>query len=196
MPGTARLAFSVFSVQVFPPPGNPGRRARPDLLRFPGRPVFSHQSQDLRITDGEGAMSATRTEFAAVSYHASLANDWEHRYQKRSFQVRQNVLLKSLQGRDLAGTLWLDAGCGTGTLARWLAGRGCGVLGVDAAPEMVAAANQSLEFESHSDRLSFVRVSTLARLALDDGSLDGILCSSVLEYLPDPRACLTEFARV
>jgi 2-polyprenyl-6-hydroxyphenyl methylase/3-demethylubiquinone-9 3-methyltransferase len=61
---------------------------------------------------------------------------------------------------------------------------------------MVAAANQSLKFENHSDRLSFVRVSTLARLALDDSSLDGILCSSVLEYLPDPGACLTEFARV
>ncbi|MGA8639024.1 MAG: methyltransferase domain-containing protein, partial [Candidatus Sulfotelmatobacter sp.] len=27
-------------------------------------------------------------------------------------------------------------------------------------------------------------------------SLDGILCSSVLEYVPDPAACLTEFARV
>lgn len=75
-------------------------------------------------------------------------------------------------------------------------GAAAAYLGLMPLPEMVAAANQSLEFESHSDRLSFVRVSTLARLALDDGSLDGILCSSVLEYLPDPRACLTEFARV
>jgi len=143
-------------------------------------------------------MSATRTRFAtgAVAYHGSLADGWESRYQKSSFQMRQCVLEKCLRGENLTGTLWLDAGCGTGTLARWLAGRGCGVLGVDAAPEMVAAANQSLEFESHSDRLSFVRVSTLARLALDDSSLDGILCSSVLEYLPDPGACLTEFARV
>jgi len=141
-------------------------------------------------------MSATRTEFAAVSYHASLANDWEHRYQKRSFQVRQNVLLKSLQGRDLAGTLWLDAGCGTGTLARWLATRGCSVLGVDAASEMVFAANQFAQSQNYSDRLSFVRITTIARLALDDRSLDGILCSSVLEYVSDPSVCLLEFARV
>jgi 2-polyprenyl-3-methyl-5-hydroxy-6-metoxy-1,4-benzoquinol methylase len=143
-------------------------------------------------------MSATRTAFApdAVSYHASLADGWERRCRKRSFQMRQTVLLKSLQGSDLAGTLWLDAGCGTGTLARWLATRGCGVLGVDAASEMVVAANQSAQSENYSDRLSFVRITTIARLALDDCSLDGILCSSVLEYVPDPSVCLTEFARV
>jgi 2-polyprenyl-3-methyl-5-hydroxy-6-metoxy-1,4-benzoquinol methylase len=132
----------------------------------------------------------------AVRYHASLAEGWERRYRKRSFQMRYAVLLKSLQGCDLAGTLWLDAGCGTGTLARWLATRGCRVLGVDAASEMVAAANQSAQSQNYSDRLSFVRITTIARLALDDRSLDGILCSSVLEYVPDPGACLTEFARV
>jgi 2-polyprenyl-6-hydroxyphenyl methylase/3-demethylubiquinone-9 3-methyltransferase len=141
-------------------------------------------------------VSATRTELAAVAYHASLADEWEHRYQKRSFQMRQSILLKALRGWDVAGTLWLDAGCGTGTLARCLATRGCSVLGVDAASEMVTAANESAQSHNCSDRLSFVRITTIARLALEDGSLDGVLCSSVLEYVPDPNACLAEFARV
>lgn len=143
-------------------------------------------------------MSATSAEFPAdaVTYHASLAHGWEHRCQKRPFQMRQSVLLECLRGRDVAGTLWLDAGCGTGTLARWLAARGCGVLGVDAASEMVAAAAQAATAQSCSDRLSFVQIRTIARLALDDNLLDGILCSSVLEYVPDPSACLAEFARV
>jgi 2-polyprenyl-6-hydroxyphenyl methylase/3-demethylubiquinone-9 3-methyltransferase len=143
-------------------------------------------------------MSATRAEFPAnaVTYHASLADGWERRCQKRSFRMRQSVLLKCLQGRDLAGTVWLDAGCGTGTLARWLAARGCSVLGVDAAAEMVAAAAVTVKAQNCSDRLSFVQIDTIARLALDDNLLDGILCSSVLEYVPDPGACLTEFARV
>lgn len=143
-------------------------------------------------------MSATHTRFAAeaVAYHGSLADGWERRYRKRSFQMRHDVLEKALQGRNLAGSLWLDAGCGTGTLTRWLAARGCSVLGVDAAPDMIAAANRSLQSENTSDRLSFVRINTVARLALDDGSLDGILCSSVMEYLPAPGACLSEFARV
>ena len=141
-------------------------------------------------------MSATPAEFEAVAYHASLANLWEHCYRKRSFQMRQTVLLKALQNHDLADTVWLDAGCGTGTLARWLAARGCRVLGVDAASEMVAAANRSAQSENFSDRLSFVRITTITRLALDDQSMDGILCSSVLEYVCDPIACLNEFARV
>jgi 2-polyprenyl-3-methyl-5-hydroxy-6-metoxy-1,4-benzoquinol methylase len=142
-------------------------------------------------------MSTTRTEIAAdaVAYHASLAEDWERRYRKHSFQARQSVLLKCLRGRQVAGNVWLDAGCGTGTLSRWLAARGCRVLGVDAASEMVAAA-RSVPPQDYSDRLSFVRVQTIACLALVDRSLDGILCSSVLEYVPDPSACLTEFARV
>ena len=143
-------------------------------------------------------MSATRAGFAtdAVTYHASLADGWERRGQKRSFWMRQSVLLKCLQGRDLAGTVWLDAGCGTGTLARWLATRGCSVLGVDAASEMVTVAAQAAKSQNCSDRLSFVQIGTIARLALDDNLLDAILCSSVLEYVPDPAACLTEFARV
>jgi ubiquinone/menaquinone biosynthesis C-methylase UbiE len=142
-------------------------------------------------------MSAAPAEFPAdaVRYHASLANRWEQRCQKLSFRMRESVLLKCLEGRDLAGTVWLDAGCGTGTLARWLATRGCSVLGVDAASEMVAAA-EAAKGQNCSDRLSFVQVGTIAQLALDDNLLDGILCSSVLEYVPDPGACLTEFARV
>jgi 2-polyprenyl-6-hydroxyphenyl methylase/3-demethylubiquinone-9 3-methyltransferase len=141
-------------------------------------------------------MSAIQTEFGAVDYHASLAKEWEGRYRKQQFQMRRTVLLRSLEGRNLKGTLWLDAGCGSGTLARWLANHGCSVLGVDAASEMVTAAIQAAECEDYADRLGFVRIATIARLALDADSLDGVLCSSVLEYVSDPRACLTEFARV
>ena len=143
-------------------------------------------------------MNAFQSEFAAdaVTYHASLADGWEHRYRKQAFQLRQAVLMKCLQGRDITGRLWLDAGCGTGTLSRWLAARGCSVLGVDAASEMVAAAAHAVGAQDYSERLSFVRISTIARLALDDNLLDGILCSSVLEYVPEPTACLAEFARI
>jgi 2-polyprenyl-6-hydroxyphenyl methylase/3-demethylubiquinone-9 3-methyltransferase len=142
-------------------------------------------------------MGVLQTEMPAdaVTYYAALAVDWERRYQKRSFQARQAVLLKCLEGRDLAGGFWLDAGCG-GTLSRWLAARGCRVLGVDAAAEMIIAATQLARSHGYSDRLKFARTDTIARLALDDSSLDGVVCSSVLEYVSDPSVCLAEFARV
>jgi 2-polyprenyl-6-hydroxyphenyl methylase/3-demethylubiquinone-9 3-methyltransferase len=143
-------------------------------------------------------MSAAQANVAAdaVAYHSSLARRWEQRYRKPSFQMRETVLLRSLQGWNLAGSLWLDAGCGTGALSRWLAARGCGVLGVDASQEMVSAANQLAQLQNYAERLDFVQITSVAHLALDDGAVDGVLCSSVLEYVPDPSACLAEFARV
>jgi 2-polyprenyl-3-methyl-5-hydroxy-6-metoxy-1,4-benzoquinol methylase len=131
----------------------------------------------------------------AVAYHRQLAKDWEQRYQKRSFKARQAALVKCLQAQDLAGSNWLDAGCGTGTLSRLLAERGCKVLGVDAAMEMVEAAGQ-LAQRGESVQLKFERVETIARLPVESHSCDGVLCSSVLEYVPDVDACLREFARV
>lgn len=143
-------------------------------------------------------MSAARANVAAgaVAYHALLARQWEQRYRKPAFRMREQVLLKSLHGWNLAGTLWLDAGCGTGALSRWLAARGCGVLGVDASQEMVGEANQSAQLQNYAERLDFVQITSVAHLALDDGAVDGVLCSSVLEYVPDPSACLAEFSRV
>jgi len=131
-----------------------------------------------------------------VAFHAQLAADWEQRYRKRSFRARHAVLAECLHGLDLAGSSWLDAGCGTGTLSRWLAERGCYVLGVDAASSMIEMATQLAKTQPHSDKLKFAKVETVARLPVDDASMDGVLCSSVLEYVGDPRLCLAEFARV
>jgi 2-polyprenyl-3-methyl-5-hydroxy-6-metoxy-1,4-benzoquinol methylase len=131
----------------------------------------------------------------AIRYHDRLASNWERRYQKVSFRARLVALAECLDGKHLRGTEWLDAGCGTGTLSRWLAQRGCTVLGVDAAPKMITAAALA-NSESGSGLLRFQHVETIAQLPLDSNSADGILCSSVLEYVSDPEACLTEFARV
>jgi len=132
---------------------------------------------------------------AAVTYHDSLAVDWERRYQKRSFRERETILRKCLEDWNLSGQHWLDAGCGTGTLARWLLTRGCQVLGVDAAAGMIAAANQ-ITGQDRSSQLRFECIDTIERLHMKDESFDGLLCSSVLEYVSDSRRCLTEFARV
>ncbi|HXY02739.1 MAG TPA: class I SAM-dependent methyltransferase [Terriglobales bacterium] len=132
----------------------------------------------------------------AVAYHGCLAVGWERRYQKSSFRSRETLLSRCLEGCHLRGTLWLDAGCGTGTLSRWLAARGCRVLGVDAASEMVTTAALFAHSTGFSEHVRFARINTIAQLPAPDKSVDGILCSSVLEYVPDPTACLTEFARV
>jgi ubiquinone/menaquinone biosynthesis C-methylase UbiE len=137
----------------------------------------------------------------AVSYHRELAVGWEQRYDKPSFKARLQVFEECLAGYDLHGKNWLDAGCGSGTLARYLAEAGARVLGVDAAEEMIATARELAgqnikKADEHSERLHFEHIATIAHLPLGDQSLDGILCSSVLEYVADPAVCLAEFARV
>jgi ubiquinone/menaquinone biosynthesis C-methylase UbiE len=133
---------------------------------------------------------------AAVAYYASLASDWERRYQKTAFRSREAVLSKCLRERELAGSTWLDVGCGTGTLARWLAARGCRVFAVDAAPQMLAAAAQFAYSSGFCNHLRFAKIDDVARLPSPDNSSDGVLCSSVLEYVLDPCTCLKEFFRV
>jgi 2-polyprenyl-3-methyl-5-hydroxy-6-metoxy-1,4-benzoquinol methylase len=134
----------------------------------------------------------------AVDYHRELAVGWEQRYQKPAFKARLRAVEECLAGRDLHGQHWLDAGCGSGTLARYLLEAGANVLGVDAAEEMITLARELAIAKriEPTEQLRFEHIATIARLPLADRSLDGILCSSVLEYVPDPAACLTEFARV
>jgi SAM-dependent methyltransferase len=105
------------------------------------------------------------------------------------------VLGECLRNIDIEDEQWLDAGCGSGTLSRYLAGCGGQILGVDASAEMVR--NATLRAVEYPDRcLKFRQIDSIAALPISDCSLDGILCSSVLEYVPDVRACLGEFARV
>ena len=134
----------------------------------------------------------------AVRFHDQLAPGWEAKYDKPSFRERANALLSLLDHRDLQGQRWLDAGCGSGLLSRVLAARGCHVLGVDGSPQMVQAAasigRQSLS--PNAGPLEFERVETVEALPMANGSFDGVLCSSVIEYLDHPRQCLEEFRRV
>lgn len=146
-------------------------------------------------------VSITYKPNGAVAYHGDLAADWEGRYQKRSFQARLEVLEECLRGRELDGTQWLDAGCGTGTLTRFLAEQGCSVTGLDAAPQMIEMARLQTRQHPRREQMRFEVADrevagTIERLTNATGSLDGVLCSSVLEYMPDAEQQVREFARV
>jgi ubiquinone/menaquinone biosynthesis C-methylase UbiE len=132
----------------------------------------------------------------AIAYHRELATNWEQHYRKPAFQARLRVLQECLAGRDIRNQNWLDAGCGSGTLTRFLAEAGTLVVGVDAAEDMIAAAVALGTDHEHSEQLRFEHIETIDRLPAADQSMDGILCSSVLEHVADPPACLAEFARV
>ena len=135
-------------------------------------------------------MGIDKTGNDAVAFHDAIAHRWDDYYRDESFAVRLRVLDELVAQRDLRGQRWLDAGCGTGVLARWLSStKECDVLGVDASEAMLKHAQP----DSHT---TFSRVETIAKTGLPSSSFDGVLCSSVLEYIDQPRDALLELHRV
>jgi ubiquinone/menaquinone biosynthesis C-methylase UbiE len=87
------------------------------------------------------------------------------------------------------GERWLDVGCGTGHLAVALAAAGLRVTGVDSDSRMIAAA------EERFPEVSFASADA-SFLPFPDGSVDGVVATSVLGCLEDPAGFVAEAARV
>jgi 2-polyprenyl-6-hydroxyphenyl methylase/3-demethylubiquinone-9 3-methyltransferase len=130
-----------------------------------------------------------------VDFHNQLAATWEGKYRKERFAARLNLLERMLNVQDTLTKDWLDAGCGTGVLSRWLADRGASIRAIDAAPGMIEQAVPLSARSAVRDRLRY-SVANVERLPFPKNSFDGVLCSSVLEYVDSPGECLREFARV
>ncbi|MEV0649298.1 methyltransferase domain-containing protein [Phytomonospora sp. NPDC050363] len=85
--------------------------------------------------------------------------------------------------------LALDAACGTGRHAAYLASRGHRVIGVDTSPAMLEPARAKLPgAEFHQARLE--------ELPLPDAHVDVVVCALALCHVPDLAPVFAEFARV
>ncbi len=133
-----------------------------------------------------------------IGFHDSLAANWELKYTKRCFRGRAQAFLSLLDPGLHCDQAWLDAGCGTGVLARELSSRGLSVTGVDASRKMIDEANR---LTPRSDGAMarepvFDLVDTVEHLDFPGSSFDGIVCSSVVEYLKNPVEAIVQFHRI
>ena len=103
------------------------------------------------------------------------------------FATDEPVVAEYLASREPG--VALDAACGTGRFAEFLARRGHRVIGVDSSPDMLAHARQRVPgAEFH--------VAELDRLPLPDECVDVVVCALALEHVPRLDPVLAEFARV
>lgn len=120
-----------------------------------------------------------------VEYDA-LAKSYERRW-RRYLDISSAHTLAVLEPRDHERIL--DAGCGTGLLLRRIAARapGAQLVGIDLSLAMLRQADRTV---------SDLVLGDVGSLPFDDGSMDAVVLASVLQYLPDPDAALSEAARV
>lgn len=84
----------------------------------------------------------------------------------------------------------LDVATGTGLVAEQLLARGHRVTGLDQSPDMLAVARQRF-----GDRVALVEASA-TEIPFPDASFDHLTFTYLLRYVDDPRATLSELARV
>ena len=97
--------------------------------------------------------------------------------------------------RGLESPLCVDVGCGTGVFSLYAARKGARVIGLDPSEEMLKlcrAEAERLKVQGAEFRKGALPLAADALAA----EADLVLCSSVLEYVEDPAACVGSLARL
>lgn len=95
-------------------------------------------------------------------------------------------LVKSLVQKYIRGGIILDAGCGTGLNLRHLP---AGSVGLDINPRNIAILEQRLPGYE-------IVLGDIEDMPFEDERFDGVVCTEVLEHVPDPHTALKEIWRV
>lgn len=88
---------------------------------------------------------------------------------------------------DVSGKTVLDLGCGSGENIIPLLAAGATVIAVDISPDLLAIAKKRVALSDQSDRVTFIEASAYD-VPLPSGSVEAILCASLLHHLEIPAA--------
>ena len=139
--------------------------------------------------------SVAQSEVASgARFHGELADTWNSNYKKGGFKKRLAFVRRLLVREVVPGKKWLDAGCGGGMLTLEMSALGATGLAVDGSQEMIDAALRDVGVISGG--FVFLSVESVSAIDVPEGCFDGVLCSSVVEYVGSVDCALREFNRV
>jgi SAM-dependent methyltransferase len=138
----------------------------------------------LRKRRDRGPVALEAYETLAARYAAMVDEKPENAYYERP------AVLSMLP--HPGGMSVLDAGCGPGRYAEWLADHGADVTGIDVSPKMIRLARKRL------GRRARLHVADLSKPLdfLETGSFDLVVAALVLDYVKDWSRLFTDFNRV
>lgn len=126
---------------------------------------------------------------------ADRYNEWAQRYDDDltswSYQA-PTVVAETVVSRHPTAASALDVGCGTGLVGRALRARGFAgqILGLDISQVSLEIARQVGAYDS------LETADLQQRLAIENDSVDAVVCVGVMTYLPEVEEAWREFARV
>jgi ubiquinone/menaquinone biosynthesis C-methylase UbiE len=129
-------------------------------------------------------------------FHERIAHNWTAGYGRRSFKRRLNLFTRIFDRVVVPGQIWLDLGCGSGVLTVELLKRGASVVALDGAPTMIENARALVETLGENPKITFKLGDAQDLSWSPNSSFDGVLCSSVVEYVSSPASLLSELSRV
>jgi ubiquinone/menaquinone biosynthesis C-methylase UbiE len=132
---------------------------------------------------------------SGARFHEEIAAGWSAGYARSGFARRLDLFRPILKRYVQPGDSWVDLGCGSGVLSKELLALGATVVAVDGSPRMLSHAREQMGSQ-YAGRVNWIQSDVQSIDALKNGAFDGVLCSSVVEYLDRPDALLKEVARI
>lgn len=129
-----------------------------------------------------------------AAFHEALADSWSAGYRRGGFQRRILFFRTRMQECVRKADRWLDAGCGSGVLSRELGRLGAEVVAVDGSPQMIKVAK--LETDNSHGNIFFKEIAAIEDFGESNEDFDGVLCSSVIEYVDYPDRAFNEIFRI